>query len=193
MASKKAEPKKAPVSSIAPGTAKLSVKQRAFLKAYVEAGGIVASAARLARVHRSDHYLWLKQEAAYAAAFADAHEEACELHEAEVYRRGVVGIQEPVVYQGELTWLPKFEKGKLVTDQMGRPVRTNVPLTIRKYSDNLLMFRTKALMPDKYREQVNVSGSLTVDITSKLMAGRERVAQARREAQAKSVVRPKQS
>ncbi len=36
---------------------------------------------------------------------------------------------------------------------------------VREYSDNLLMFRLKALMPDKYRERVPAPSSIaTIDL-----------------------------
>jgi hypothetical protein len=122
------------------------LKQRAFLAAYAKCGNITRAAA-LAKVARSRHYEWLS-DPDYEAAFAAAGEEACDLLEAEARRRAVDGIEEPVVYQGELS---------VRRDSLGR--RTAHPLTIRRYSDVLLIFLLKAQRPDKYRD--NWRGELT--------------------------------
>jgi hypothetical protein len=115
------------------------LKQRAFLAAYAKCGNITRAAA-LAKVARSRHYEWM-DDPDYAAAFGAAGEEACDLLESEARRRAVDGIEEPVVYQGELS---------VKLDTLGR--RTIHPLTIRRYSDVLLIFLLKAQRPDKYRD-----------------------------------------
>ncbi len=140
-----------------------SVKRAAFLAAYAKCGN-VTEAARLAKVARSQHYEWM-EDSEYAAAFANAHHEACDLLEAEARRRAVEGVQEPVVYQGECSYKP---------DSLGR--RTNRILTIRKYSDVLLIFLMKGAMPDKYRDNVKHEISGNVNLIERLAAGRARVA-----------------
>jgi hypothetical protein len=124
------------------------LKQRAFLAAFAKTGNITRAAA-LAKVARSRHYEWM-DDPDYAAAFAAAGEEACDLLESEARRRAVDGIEEPVVYQGELS---------VKLDSLGR--RTARPLTIRRYSDVLLIFLLKAQRPDKYRDNYNWRGELT--------------------------------
>lgn len=79
-------------------------------------------------------YDWVREDAAFSAAYLEATEDAGDRCEAEVHRRAVEGWDEPV-YQG----------GKRVG-------------TIRKYSDRLLELRVKALRPDKYRERIEHTG-----------------------------------
>lgn len=106
-------------------------KKIAFLQAYIEMGGHVSKAARAARVDRSTPYNWLAADPAYKEAFERAKEQAADVLEAEVIRRGAHGFDEPVFYQGKV---------------VGQ---------IRKYSDNLLMFMLKGLRPAKFRDNYN--------------------------------------
>ena len=139
-------------------------KQQAFLAAYSMCGN-VSAAARLARCARSQHYWWL-QKPEYAEAFAEAREKALDLLEAEARRRAVEGTEEPVVHKGRLCY-------KL--DPQGR--RTNELLTVRKYSDTLLIFLLKGAMPEKYRDSVKVELSNHKELVERLKAGRERSSQ----------------
>ena len=135
-----------------------SAKRRAFLTAYTELGNITA-AARAAGVARQKHYEWLESDPEYAKKFADAHEQAVELLEAEARERAVNGIQEPVIYQGELTFLPKFNRNGEMVMKNGKPVLSDIPLTIRKPSDTLLIFLLKGAKPDKYRDNAKIEHS----------------------------------
>lgn len=109
---------------------KAPAKQKAFLAAYAK-HGIVTAAARAARIARSQHYEWM-EDPDYAAAFEDAHEAAIHAYEEEVHRRAVKGVLKPVFYQGK----------KIAS--------------VREYSDNLLMFQTKAMAPEKYRDNARI-------------------------------------
>jgi hypothetical protein len=104
-----------------------------FLKALAgSAAGSVSSAAEVAGVspHTARH--WAKQDESFARLFEEARAQGekvrLDILEREIDRRAVEGVEEPV-YQG----------GALV----GK---------IRRYSDNLLMFRTKRLDP-AYRDR----------------------------------------
>jgi len=68
-------------------------------------------------------------------AMENAKQVARDVVEAEVHRRGVEGVDEPVFYQGEK-----------VAD-------------VKKYSDSMLALRIKALAPE-YRNKVEVSGTV---------------------------------
>jgi hypothetical protein len=127
----------------------MTAKQRAFLASYARCGNI-SQAAKAAKVGRRDHYDWLNANSLYAAAFADAREDAIEALEREARRRAYLGREEPVIYQGEL----QFKR-----DKNGK--RTNIPLTIPKVSDILLMFLLKSMRPNVYRDnaQLQVTGA----------------------------------
>lgn len=119
-------------------------KQRAFLSAFGKTGNI-SLACRSANIVRQTHYNWLERFPKYAAKFALAEEEAADYLELEARRRAMDGIDEPVIYQGEL---------------MGQKVEYNdtpeknhfIPLTVKKYSDTLLIFLLKGARPQKFRE-----------------------------------------
>lgn len=120
-------------------------EKRALLRAYEDCGSITQSASR-AHVARLTHYDWMESDPAYASAFADVQERYAERLEREADRRGVEGVDHPVIYQGVITG------------------------TYKEYSDNLLMFRLKGLLPDKYRErqQIEHGGNVAVRHTHRV-------------------------
>lgn len=124
------------------------IRRRAFLAAYAKTGN-VSLAAKACRIPRQRHYEWMK-DPEYAAAAKEAHIEACELVEAEIFRRGVTGVLKPVFYQG---------------------VRCS---TVREYSDILLMFKAKKLMPE-YRDNFKIEHSGTLNLGERLLAARARM------------------
>ena len=121
-------------------------RQRAFCDAYAKLGTI-SHAADLAGIARNTHYGWLHEQKdgeRYAEMFAEAQQRYCDRLEREIDRRAVEGWEEPVHYKGERVDL------------------------VRKYSDNLLMFRTKAVMPERYRDNsaVQVSGTIGLSVSA---------------------------
>jgi len=108
--------------------------QRAFLECYREMG-VIRRACKVAKVGRSSHYEWMENNPAYRAAFEASKEDAADTLEAEVFRRAVTGVKKPT------GWYKGVAGGY-----------------VREYSDLLLMFRLKALRPEKYRERVEVRG-----------------------------------
>jgi hypothetical protein len=122
------------------------VKKTAFLAAYARTGNI-SKAAEDAGVDRKLHYQWLKNDPAYPDAFTEAHEKSVERMEAEADRRAVQGLQKVKTYQGEIIMVPSD-----LTD----PESPKVPLIEHEYSDTLLIFRLKALKPEKYRDNASV-------------------------------------
>jgi hypothetical protein len=113
--------------------------KRAFLVAYARCGK-VGIAAEAAGIHRSSHWVWMRDDDAYADAFADAHESYIESLEAEADRRAVAGWDEPVFHNGEVVGAK------------------------RRHSDLLLIFRLRALRPDVYRERVSVQATVDCDV-----------------------------
>ena len=118
----------------------LTAKQGVFLAAY---GGCmtVTHAAEAAKITRQTHYDWLEKDPKYATAFEQAKQEASDRLEAEARRRAVDGVEEPVYYLGKVVGT------KLV------------------YSDGLLTFLLKGVLPHKYRDRVDMahSGSMTLE------------------------------
>ena len=129
-------------------------KKGAFLEAFARVGTIT-HAAEIAGIERDTHYGWLERDPAYALLYEQAEGKAADTLEREARRRAVDGIDEPVIYQGQVsgTYL----------DMAGRPVPPGdpqaeafVPLTVKKYSDILLIFLLKGARPEKYREGIDV-------------------------------------
>lgn len=102
-----------------------------FLRLFSEMG-VVYRAAEAANIHRSEVYRTIHEDPAFAAAFEDARRTFVERAEAEVYRRGIEGYDEPVYQGGE---------------------RVGV---VRKYSDVLLMATLNANDPAKWRRTTRV-------------------------------------
>ena len=122
-----------------PFSAIYNPKKRAFLVAFVETGGIRRTSA-LSKVEWRNHYNWLEADEAYRTAFDKARQLAGDFAEDEIYRRAFLGFDHPVVYEGRIT------------------------TTYKEFSDNLAMFYLKGLKPERYRENVNLSGNVGVSV-----------------------------
>ena len=98
----------------------------------------VATAAQAAGYGRTMVYEHKEKDEAFCQRWEDAVAVAIENMEMVADQRALEGVEEPVFYQGK---------------KCG---------TVRKFSDTLLMFRLKALAPDKYRErhQLEHSGEI---------------------------------
>lgn len=108
-------------------------QKRAFLQAYTETMRVDRSA-QAAGVSRHLHKYWMKQDPAYADAFAEAKDQAAEMLEAEAVRRAKDGVQRVLYHQGT-------------------PIGTE-----HVYSDTLLIFLLKGALPDKYKDRYEHTG-----------------------------------
>ena len=97
------------------------VRRKRFLEALADTGS-VTKAAVVAGTSRTRVYELRKVDPAFAAAWAEAEDIAVDQLEDEARRRAVEGVPEPLV-----------SAGKLVRDDNGQPI------TVRRYSDSLLM------------------------------------------------------
>ena len=105
----------------------LEGKKLQVLTAYAR-HGVLSRAARECGVSEPLPFWWAKHDPAFAQAVRDLAPTVLSNYEAAIYQRAVVGVDKPLYWQGKLT-------GD----------------TIKEYSDNLLMFRTKRLDPE-YRD-----------------------------------------
>ena len=92
----------------------------------------VTEAAKCAGYSRRSVYYYRDKDPDFAEQWEDAVQTHIEAMELEADRRAIEGTDEPVFYRGV---------------ECGR---------VRKFSDTLLMFRLKALAPDRYRERQEV-------------------------------------
>ena len=104
-----------------------SIWRKGFLEALAQTGNVTGSAQKVG-VTRQAAYKARKGSKEFTKQWDEAIEEAMDAMELEVHRRAMNGVEEPVYYQGQVVG------------------------TVRKYSDNLLMFMTKAHRPEKYRD-----------------------------------------
>jgi len=123
-------------------------RKAAFLAAY-RATASITRAAAAAKISRSVHYCWLERDADYEEQFYAADREAAQIIEDEAIRRAVEGWDKPVIYQGELsyTWNPKTRR------------KSTKPLTVRHFSDSILLALLKGSKPEKYKDRQAVEHS----------------------------------
>lgn len=110
---------------------KLTTLRRAkFLKVLAASGNVTCAAVAIG-MRREYLYEVRARNKAFAKLWDKAVELGVKAMEDEATRRAVEGWDEPVFYQG-------------------------VQMAVqRKYSDNLLMFRLKAQLPEKYRDRTS--------------------------------------
>ena len=118
-----------PASQFTLRNIKKKQKQKAYLSAWLAAGGDCGKAAAVAGMNRDLHYYWLRTDQAYQAQHETALLKLKAGLEAEAWRRAN-GYKRDIVYKGEVTG------------------------QYNEYSDNLLMFALKKLDPS-YRDNAN--------------------------------------
>lgn len=166
-----------------PEAERIDLDRVVFLMHLADAG-LVGESAAAAGVSRATAYRWYSSDTEFALAWDAAIEASADLLEREARRRAVDGVEEPVIYQGQMT--PIYERdecGEVVMreDQARnpdgsvllkdgkpvaclRPVQARNPdgslkwLTVRRPSDTLLQFLLKGRRPDVYRERFEHSG-----------------------------------
>jgi len=151
---------------------------RVFIKALRATGNITVSALK-AGTNRKYVYEYADAWPRFKQMIADAKAQHADLVFYEIDRRGRQGIDSPVVYQGQIMreWV----------DASGMPIPADqdphaipgaklVPVTIKEYSDSLLLAEARSLI-SSFREkseppqqttvnvgvQVNVAGGLTME------------------------------
>ena len=132
-----------------PGLTKRRDWKALFLE-HLALTGNVKLAADAARVARRTAYNHRDADKEFAAAWTAAMDEAADVLEAEARRRAVAGVDEPVIYEGKLSGTYVNDKGQPVTETT--PGARLIPLTVKKYSDTLLIFLLKGARPEKFRD-----------------------------------------
>ena len=149
-----------------------AAKQRAFITALALVGTYNA-AARAAGIDRRTAHDW-RQNPDFQRLCDDALEEAGERLQEEAHRRAVLGVDEPVVYQGNVTYVVERDAlGRVVLDDEGNPRiamdANGKPqiLTTKHYSDKLLELLLKANV-SKFRDssRLELSGQLDINTMS---------------------------
>ncbi len=111
-------------------------KQDAFLALFGMEANVTAAAQELG-LDRDTIYDWKQRYTDFAQRFAAAEQEANDHIDHEIYRRGVLGWEEPLVSAGKFVCM------------------------VTKYSDAMLTLLAKSRMP-KYREKQHIDVSATL-------------------------------
>ena len=127
-------------------------KKRAFLAAMANTAS-VSRAAEIARMDRDNHYLWLKKDPDYAAAFEIAKMRGVDVLEAEAVRRAHEGVTKPIFHGGKRAIdVVQNPDGSIKRDETGKPI--GIPAAVREYSDTLLIFLLKGRNPAVFGDRV---------------------------------------
>lgn len=132
---------------------KKSIKEGAFLAA-LSVTGQIKGAVIAAKIERVSHYYWMKNDPAYPALFAKAKLMGIDALVDEAVERAMVGVFEPITYQGELVYpVVGYEKDpKTKKPDIGRLIYGKAPNGIWRKSDRLLEFLLKGAKPEVYRD-----------------------------------------
>lgn len=125
-------------------------RQGIFLRALAQGETMARALAQAGIASRQTINAWREKDADFAAAYTEAMENASDLLEAEARRRAVDGVEEPLHYQGQIF------------------------AHVRRYSDPLLLALLKATRPEKFKDRVEHSGSVEVNLAERLARGRAR-------------------
>lgn len=107
---------------------RMRTKKNRFLRVLNSNGCYVEKACGAVGVTRPAVSHWRDTDEEFAAAMDAIKDRRVEIMEEELDRRAFQGVDKPIYYKGE---------------------RVD---TVKEYSDNLLMFRLKALKPETYRD-----------------------------------------
>jgi hypothetical protein len=134
----------------------------AFLAALAEMP-VLQHACDAVGINRSTAFRARQDDKDFDAAVREAMEAGIDKAEAEAFRRGVVGFQEPVVHKGSLMYLTRpvvdpetsLVTYELVRDETGQPV----PLTVRKHSDQMLALVLQGRRKQVYANRTEITGA----------------------------------
>lgn len=119
------------------GTPLTTIQKSDFLQKLRSRMGHIAKAAQAAKVSRSTIYNHRNTDPDFKAAWDDVIDEICDDAEAELHRRAVKGVLEPIYYKGK---------------KVG---------SIRKFSDSGLQFLLRAKRPEIYRERFDIKNHVS--------------------------------
>jgi AcrR family transcriptional regulator len=135
----------------------------------------VSASARAVGVSSTAVYALRKKDADFACAWDQAVEDASDELEQEARKRALRGVQEPIVYQGQLTpiWerdalgepLMRSVKDPVTGESAMRPVQKLDPdgnpmwLTITKHSDALLALLLKGRRKRVFADRTELTGA----------------------------------
>jgi hypothetical protein len=109
----------------------------------------VSEAARAAGIGRRTAYEWRDKDAAFAGDWDEAEQEAADKLEREAWRRGVEGVDKPVVHQGVIM------------------------TTYKEYSDKMLEILLKGHRPEKFADRSKIEHSGVIGLEAMIASAGE--------------------
>ena len=155
---------------------KTDVRYELFLSE-LAVDGNVTRAANIAGVQRACVYDKRERDPEFAKRWANAINAFADTLEKEAFRRAVLGVEKPIAYQGQFTYvMERDQNGKVIydmtdegeVDKDGNPKLTRTPrykldengqpqvVAIREYSDSILLAMLKAKKPQEYRDNAKI-------------------------------------
>jgi hypothetical protein len=118
-----------------------------------------------AQISRDTAYRWKDRDQTFSKAWDAAVERTRDVARSSIYRRGIIGWEEPLVSMGQVVCemtVMQDDDGKPVFDKRGKPIMLpGNPMTVRKWSDSLAALYAKANLPEyKDKPQVNINTQL---------------------------------
>ena len=105
--------------------------------------GNASAACRASGLSRRQLNMLKQRDPAFATAFGEALDEAADVLEAEAWRRALEGISQPVMKAGQ----PVFDHS------------TGEAVTVRRYSDPLLVLLLRGCKPAKFSQRSSAAGA----------------------------------
>jgi len=136
-------------------------EQKLFLDAYKQRG-TVRLAAQAARIPYGKHHEWLETDPEYEPQWKEALSVIADMAEEEAIRRGIHGVDEPVIRQ--VTRVDSGGESVTSWETVG---------FIKRYSDRMLEMVLRALRPEKYRERVDVNARVGLSLEEIMQRGHE--------------------
>jgi len=147
-----------------PSPAEKRLAQDVFLRTFADNANLRA-ACKAAGVDLSTVYRWQEHDETFSFRFKQAEADANDVIRAAIYQRGLQDVDKPLHFNG-----------RMVTEEVPDPQHPGQMMqrrvTVKEYSDTLLIFLAKSRMPEfRERQQVDISGQLDIsDARNELLA-----------------------
>lgn len=114
---------------------------------------------------RESVYNWREKDQKFAKAWDDALERAKDVARSSIYKRGILGWEEPMVSMGQIVCEEKLlldQDGNPQFDKRGKPIMVKgEPILMRKWSDGLALAYAKANLPEyKEKQQIDINAQI---------------------------------
>lgn len=146
--------------------AKLQRKQaqEAFLES-LKSDPNVSLACDVAEISRDTAYRWRSESEDFAKQWDTALERTKDVARSSIYRRGILGWDEPVVSMGQAVYEYEpilDENGEQILDSKGKPLTRKTKMMVHKWSDSLATLYARSNLPEyKEKQQIDLNAQIT--------------------------------